>query len=438
MRNRAINVVTFGKPDGYKDVHIGHLAGGALFADLYCRCMKHNYPEQRTYLVSGTDGYGMMTYVNCWRYIDRKPNNDELRNFVKCYHNRQKSTLNKYGIDMDYYGNDTDIENSKEIKKMCDFVFGLLLEKGVCELREEIEYIDDIYGVAVSERNVIKSNDTCNMVSKLSGGSISVRKGKNWFLNLEAAREIIENSKETYTDETVIAYIESVLKEKLSYFRITNNQPWAVPMGTNFSEKGEKKYQVWFASLLEPLVYANRICQNGHCEEIKDIHFEQFVAEDNLFYYAIIRPILWDVLDCRDVNLVYFKYRCFKDEKGNKIFFTGDSIAKRYGYDVIRLFFLLRGKNPTVYHFDTEEFTKVLRMIERIRINSRMPKRSSNVSNRNSKTKYKNIIHPYSKYICEHQFRKAADYFEYLIMNNKFECIDLDEIGCCLPMMRTS
>lgn len=432
MKDDRINIVTFGKPDGYKDVHIGHLAGGALFADLYCRCMRYRYPEQKTYLVSGTDGYGMMAYVSCWQSINRKPNNEELRSFVKDHHIRQKTTFDNYRIELDYYGNDTDVENSKEIKRICDIVFERLLKIGLCELKEETEYVDDVYDVAISKYNVIKDNNSDKMFSKLSGGTVSVRNRTNWFLNLEAAREIIEKSKEMYSDNDVKAYIDHQLKSNLPFFRITNSQPWALPMA-DCSERGDRKYQVWFASLLEPIVYTNKICQRFQTEDMKEIHYDQFVSEDTIFYYAIVRPILWDVLGYKNVNLVYFKYRRFVGIKGKELFYTGDCIAKEYGYDVLRLFFLLRGKNPTIYHLETEEFNRIFRMFERLR--EALSRVRHNGYNKKCihKDKSENSFSICSEYICEHRYRKAADSFEYMIMNNKLERVPLEEISCYLP-----
>lgn len=417
MKDKKINVITFGKPDGNKKINIGHLSGGILYADLQKKFYNQMNPNNKSILISGVDGYGMSTYISCWEHYGRVPQKHEIEDYVKGFYENQMKTLSKYRVDIDFYGNDSNPTVAAQIQSLCDFVLEWLIKTGLCSLKEEYEFIDSVYDVAVGNRNIYKDNEG-NCISKISKKPILKRKRKNWFLNLEMAKPIILESLSLYNDRQVKKYVERMLFAQLEDFRITNYQPWALPVGLENHKIDGMKYYVWFVSLLEPLLYT-MTHKNCTIDKIQtDFHFEQFIAEDNIFFYTIIRPILWKAVGCSDVDLIYFKFRSFLDDYGNKFITTADEISRTYDIDHIRFFFLLRGQNYTVYNFSDDDYGKSSKVLERALNMCNYFKNNSitkAVESVTSNEFYKKI----SDCVIAHEFRKAADLIEKYVMKEK-------------------
>lgn len=113
-----------------REIHIGHLSGVIIHADVYTRFLKET--GRKAYLISGTDGYGVAVYQHARQKLGRKPKEEELRRYVEGFHERQKETLGAYAVRPDYYGNDTEKGTSKELRELCDGVFRKLCSEGGC------------------------------------------------------------------------------------------------------------------------------------------------------------------------------------------------------------------------------------------------------------------------------------------------------------------
>ena len=51
-------LITFGKPDAHKNIHIGHLSGGMINADIFARFLRDRIGKDNVIFLSGTDCYG--------------------------------------------------------------------------------------------------------------------------------------------------------------------------------------------------------------------------------------------------------------------------------------------------------------------------------------------------------------------------------------------
>lgn len=423
MDEKRINVVTFGKPDGYKSLHIGHLAGGALHADLFYRYCLRMQEDKKCYLISGTDGFGATAFVECWKAKGAKPTNTQLQSYVEEHYQKQKNDLAIYGIFPDYYGNDTEPQNAREIASMCDRALEKMVNKGLCVLRDDIEYIDPIYGIAIGERFLNRLNDG-TLISNLSKQRVVAHRCKNWFLDLDAAKPIIEESIFLYdkVDTQVVKYVKQKISSKLGGYRLTSYQPWALPVGDHLRPNDNMKYQVWYASLIEPLLYSI----NGVDESLKTLEdlknkasFVQFIADDNIFFYSIIRPVLWNAVTDSNIidRLVYFQHRNFMDEKGEKFFCSAADMCKDYNPNIIRLYFLTRGRKSTTFHLNTEELNRCSRFYNRYsEKGSDVQKgRDSCVSTKTFNSSVQILRGEIGHYLSQFDFQKSFDQLEYSV-----------------------
>lgn len=363
MKKNELKIITFGKPDGFKDIHIGHLSGVILHADAYARYCRNN--DENVLMISGTDGYGAAVYQHFYQSNKYIPNKDELKSYVLDYHIRQKEMLRKFNVSIDYYGLDINEESTNKIKKLCDNVLEKMLDMGLCKLREEEQYIDPILNMPLGNRQLFCKNvgNKKKYYSCITKKEVKVKNVVNYFLSLEKCRNIVEKSRVRFrsspSDGFVLNYINKRLENKLPEYRVTSYQPWAISVLNDDS----MKYQVWVESLIAPLAYSRKMVNvnNFKCRYV------QFISEDTLFFYSIIQPILWSIL-CPDQELPTLycnRTRSFVDANNVPCFFTGDELLEKYSVEQIRMCFIGRGVGRTTIAVTGNEMNRLWRGFQR-------------------------------------------------------------------------
>ena len=148
-------VVTGGMPYGNKELHFGHVGGMLVFADTYARFLRDRIGKENVIFVSGTDCYGS-PIAEGWRV---KVNNGEfegsLEDFVARNHNKQKETLNAYGISPNLFAA-SGLGRSKEIHaEVTDWFISSLYKKGQLDRITTMQFFDEKAGVFLNGRQVI-------------------------------------------------------------------------------------------------------------------------------------------------------------------------------------------------------------------------------------------------------------------------------------------
>ena len=90
-------VVTAGMPYANGPVHLGHLAGAHIPADIYARWLRMLIGEEKVLFVSGTDDHGSATELAAHQA------GTSIREFIDTIHGQQRRTLERYGIALDVY-----------------------------------------------------------------------------------------------------------------------------------------------------------------------------------------------------------------------------------------------------------------------------------------------------------------------------------------------
>ena len=209
-------VITGGMPYGNKELHFGHVGGMLVFADTYARFLRDRIGKENVIFVSGTDCYGS-PIAEGWRIKHEKGEFDgSLEEFVASNHEKQKKTLESYGISPNLFAA-SGLGRSKEIHaEVTDWFIKSLHKKGQLNQITTMQFFDEKAGVFLNGRQVIGKcpvegctsekgyADECdlghqympenllNPVSTLTGETPSMRPVTNWYFKLRDYEKLMQ------------------------------------------------------------------------------------------------------------------------------------------------------------------------------------------------------------------------------------------------------
>lgn len=309
MKNKKI-IITAALAYANGPIHIGHLAGVYIPADIYSRFQKRNGKE--VIFISGSDEFGIPVTIRAKKEA-KKP--QEIVNF---YHEHIKSTLYKIGISFDHYSR-TSTRIHKETSQ--NFFLNLFKKNAFLEIEsnhfydnQEKEFLADRYivGICPNCYNQDAYGDQCekcgiilsptellNPKSILSGNKPILKSTKHWYLLLNKYQDFITNwinKKYQYNWKyNVCGQVKSWINKGLQPRSMTRDLDWGIPVPLKNAE-GKVLY-VWFDA---PIGYISATkewsANNGknwkdfwQNHNTKLIHF---IGKDNIIFHCIIFPIM--------------------------------------------------------------------------------------------------------------------------------------------------
>jgi len=129
-------VVTAGMPYANGPLHLGHLAGAHVPADIYSRWLGLLIGRENVLFVNGTDDHGSTSEVAAMQA--GKP----IREFIQSIHDKQQSTLKRYGIGVDVYTGTSAPETFPLQKKWSDEFIRKLTQNGMLHKRSSLQWFD--------------------------------------------------------------------------------------------------------------------------------------------------------------------------------------------------------------------------------------------------------------------------------------------------------
>ena len=129
-------LVTAGMPYANGPLHLGHLAGAHLPADIYSRWMGMLIGRENVLFVNGTDDHGSTSEVSA------AAAGIPIRDFIDGIHARQQVTLARYAIGVDVYTGTSQPETFPIQKQLCDFFLTNLHRNGMLEKRTSRHWYD--------------------------------------------------------------------------------------------------------------------------------------------------------------------------------------------------------------------------------------------------------------------------------------------------------
>lgn len=285
-------------------IHIGHLAGCYLPADIYVRFLR--LQKKDVIFVSGTDEHGVPITIKAQKE-GKTP-----QEVVDYYHKEIKSSFKDFGISFDFYGRTSDPVHHQFSQ---DF-FLKLYEEGKFVEETTMQYFDESANQFLADRYItgdcpsckqagaygdqcekcgttLSPNELLNPKSMLSGASPILKPTKNWFLPLDQWQGELTKYVDSHPEwkPNVLGQVKSWLQEGLKPRAMTRDLNWGVPIPLPDTE-GKVLY-VWFDA---PIGYMSMTTQLTPDWEkywkAKDSQIVHFIGKDNIVFHCLIFPAM--------------------------------------------------------------------------------------------------------------------------------------------------
>ena len=306
-------LITAALPYANGPVHIGHLAGVYVPADIYARYLRLKGEE--VLMIGGSDEHGVPVTLRA------RKEGITPQDVVDRYHNIIKKSFEELGITFDIYSRTTSAIHHQFAS---DF-FRKLYDDGKLEEITEEQYCDVETGEFLTDRNIVGTCPRCgaegaygdqcekcgatlspdeliNPTNKNNPGhGLVKRPTKNWYLPLNQyqgwLREwILEGHKEWRPN--VYGQCKSWLDMDLQPRAMTRDLDWGIPVPVEGAE-GKVLY-VWFDAPIGYISNTKELCDQqperfGSWEkwwqdpESRMIHF---IGKDNIVFHCLIFPVM--------------------------------------------------------------------------------------------------------------------------------------------------
>jgi methionyl-tRNA synthetase len=305
MKRFKRTLVTAALPYANGPVHIGHLAGCYLPADIYVRYLRSTGRDVK--FVCGSDEHGVPITIKA------KKEGVTPAEVVEKYHNMMKDAFSGFGISFDIYSR----TSSKVHHETASSVFKVLYDKGVFTEQVTEQYYDEEAKQFLADRYIVGTcprcgnpdayGDQCEKCgsslsptdlkeprSTLSGSKPVLRQTKNWFLPLDKLAPKIRAYIEKHQDwkPTVYGQCKSWLDsgDGLQARAMTRDLDWGVPVPIA-DAKGKVLY-VWFDAPIGYISATKELLPDSwesywKSDESRLIHF---IGKDNIVFHCIIFP----------------------------------------------------------------------------------------------------------------------------------------------------
>ena len=303
--------VTSALPYANGGVHIGHLAGVYVPADIYVRYLR--LKGEDVMFVGGSDEHGVP--------VTQRARKEGItpQQVVDRYHKMIKDSFEEFGISFDVYSRTTSATHHKFAS---DF-FRKLYDDGKLIEKTTKQFYDETTGTFKTDRDIVgecphchaeANGDQCekcgrdldpteliNPRSKESGAKLILKDTTNWFLPLNEYESwlkewILEGHKEWRSN--VYGQCKSWLDMELQPRAMTRDLDWGIPVPVEGAD-GKVLY-VWFDAPIGYVSNTKELCERepekwGNWEkwwQQDDTRLVHFIGKDNIVFHCIIFPVM--------------------------------------------------------------------------------------------------------------------------------------------------
>ena len=305
--------VTAALPYANGGVHIGHLAGVYVPADIYVRYLR--LKKQEVMFIGGSDEHGVPVTIRA------RKEGITVQEVVDRYHNLIKKSFEDFGISFDIYSRTT----SKIHNKFASDFFRTLYDKHELVEKTEEQFCDEVTGEFLTDRNIVGTCPRCgaegaygdqcekcgatlspdeliNPTNKNNPGHGLVKKAtKNWYLPLNNYQNwlkqwILEDHKEWRPN--VYGQCKSWLDMDLQPRAMTRDLDWGIPVPVEGAE-GKVLY-VWFDAPIGYISNTKELCDAqpekwGPWQkwwQDPSSRLIHFIGKDNIVFHCIVFPTM--------------------------------------------------------------------------------------------------------------------------------------------------
>lgn len=299
-------LITSALPYANGPVHIGHLAGVYVPADIYARYLR--LKSEEVLFIGGSDEHGVPITIRA------RKEGVTPQDIVDRYHELIKRSFEEFGISFDIYSRTT----SDIHKKTASDFFRKLYDEGKFMEQESEQYYDEEARQFLADRYItgecphchnekaygdqcegcgtsLSPTDLINPKSTLSGSVPVMRKTKHWYLPLDQHESwlrqwILVDHKEWKPN--VYGQCKSWLDMGLQPRAVSRDLDWGVPVPVEGAE-GKVLY-VWFDAPIGYISNTKELLPNDwekwwKDESTKMIHF---IGKDNIVFHCIVFPAM--------------------------------------------------------------------------------------------------------------------------------------------------
>ena len=309
-KSKETFTITAALPYANGPIHIGHLAGVYIPADIYARYKR--LTENDVAFICGSDEHGVAIS------LASKKASISPKELIDKYDEMIKSSFQEFGISFDNYS-----RTSKEIHHETSIeLFDLLKEKNLFSLRESDQYYDTEENQFLADRYIVGTcpcgkfdeayGDQCekcgatlspdeliNPRSAISDSTPILKGTKHYFIKLDEFEEFIREwitieNKEKWK-VNVVGQVKSWLDSGLKPRAVTRDLDWGIPIQVD-GENGKVLY-VWFEA---PIGYISSTKEWAlknkkdwkHYWKNPKTNLIHFIGKDNIVFHCIIFPIM--------------------------------------------------------------------------------------------------------------------------------------------------
>lgn len=289
-------------------IHIGHLAGCYIPADIYVRYLRSTGADVA--FISGTDEHGVPITVKA-RKEGKTP-----QQVVDFYYEQIKNSFADFGISFDIYSR----TSNQTHHKVSQEIFTTMFDKGYFDEETSEQYFDEVAQQFLADRYIVGECPTCanpnaygdqcekcgstlsptelkNPRSTLSGSKPVMKSTKNWYLPLDRMQPEIEKYVNSHKEwkPNVFGQCQSWLKDGLRPRAMTRDLDWGISVP--LPDTDGKVLYVWFDAPIGYITFTQEwAAQNGKNwedywknENTKLVHF---IGKDNIVFHCIIFPAM--------------------------------------------------------------------------------------------------------------------------------------------------
>ena len=302
----ARTLVTTALPYANGPVHIGHLAGVYVPADIYTRYLRMKGED--VIMIGGSDEHGVPITLKA------RKEGVSPQDIVDRYHKIIKDSFEELGISFDIYSRTT----SEIHRKTASDFFRTLYDKGEFIEKTSMQYYDEEAGQFLADRYIVGTcphcgnpqayGDQCEKCgtslsadelidprSAIGGSKLVKKETKHWYLPLDKwepvlRKWILEEHKEWKPN--VYGQCKSWLDMGLQPRAVSRDLDWGVPVPVEGAE-GKVLY-VWFDAPIGYISNTKELLPDRWEEYWKrdDTRIIHFIGKDNIVFHCIVFPAM--------------------------------------------------------------------------------------------------------------------------------------------------
>lgn len=304
-------LVTAALPYANGPVHIGHLAGVYVPADIYVRYKR--LQGENVLFVGGSDEHGVPVTIRA------RKEGCSVQDIVDRYHNLIKTSFERFGISFDVYSRTT----SKIHHQFASDFFKYLNDHGKFIQQESEQFYDEATQEFLTDRNIkgecpvchaadangdqcekcgstLSPDELINPVNAINGNPLVKRKTTHWYLPLNEYQPwleewILKEHKEWRPN--VYGQCKSWLDADLRPRAVTRDLNWGIPVPVEGAE-GKVLY-VWFDAPIGYISNTKELCdahpEYGNWEtwwKDESTRLIHFIGKDNIVFHCIVFPTM--------------------------------------------------------------------------------------------------------------------------------------------------